>query len=251
MPINTGENGAWVSSTPKVGTSEATVKVGENGSWVDVSAASGSTLASNAVHLWYIDEGSGGTVVDSVGSADGSISLADWVTGSGGYGDAYLDFSPSTDAITEHGVVFTDQSQFTAVVWCRPVEESDAYVMQQDITDGFLIWLNSNEKLQGNVGGTVGEAYIPNYGAWHMVVVTYDGSGTAYFYVYEKGQGQVFSDSWSTSDPTWPGNDEFTLGNRPDLNRDWSGDIDYALLTDIEESEADITGHYNSTVDLY
>jgi len=211
-----------------------------------------SELTQIADHIWNMDEGSGGTIADSVGSADGTLNGPVWTTGQGGAGDAYLTFD-AVDDITTHGAVFdSNDTEFTVCVWAYPTT-SGGYVVQQDIVDGFIIWIAENGEwlpsVNGDVGGNGGLAPA-SLNTWSMLAITY-ASGTANRYLYEAGSGQVASDSYTTTDPSFPGNDEFTFGNRPAGDRPWGDDIDYGIVAFSEASESQITDHYNETVGLY
>lgn len=208
-----------------------------------------SELIQQADHVWYMDEGTGSTVSDGKGSSDGSISGASWVTDSGGVGDAYLDFDGTDDIVTTKEVI-PSNSSFTATAWVQGTSKGDAYIFQQNISDGFLLWSLNGGELQGNIGsGDIGEIFRDlTDGDWFFVAVAWDGS-TAYFYVYEPGNGQVFSDSWSSSSTDMSG--DLTFGNRPDLSRPWDKGIDMITVSLSKEPQSTITDHFNETKEFY
>jgi hypothetical protein len=62
-----------------------------------------SLLPSSAMHRWKLSAGSGSTATDSIGSADGSISGPDWLSGTWVDNHA-LDFTATSDAVTTGGL---------------------------------------------------------------------------------------------------------------------------------------------------
>jgi len=71
-----------------------------NGAYADALSA----IPDSAIHRWPYDEGSGSTVADSIGSADGTINGATWTSGTwvGGYAlsfatDDYVDYGSPSD----------------------------------------------------------------------------------------------------------------------------------------------------------
>lgn len=252
MPANIGDNGSWVESTPKVGNSdawqEATVYVGVDGSWVQVTGggALDTPLTQIADHVWYMDEGSGTTVTDSVGTSDGAISGADWITGGVGTGNAYLDFPNSSDII-DCGNIFDTQDAVTVSVWGELTSSTDgSYVVQQGVTDGFLIWdPGSVDEIQLNLNGSTTNAISITQG-WHMYSFTLASDGSAAFYV-DGTQEETFNPGV----PSWNSGNAFTFGNREDLARPWRDGVDYGVVSYQEATQTEIADHFEQTRGLY
>lgn len=254
MPLKQGQNGSWQSAASKVAAggafSEATVKLGEGGSWTTVSATGGglptSSLTDIADHIWYMDEGSSGSTADSVGSADGTINGPTWVTGSGGAGDAYLTCDGS-DGIINCGNIFDTQDAVTVSVWGELTSsDDDSYVVQQGVTNGFLIWdPGANDEIQPNVNGSVPDP-VPISPGWHMYSLTIASDGSAAFYVDD-----VQERTWNPGVPSWNSSNAFTFGNREDLARPWNDGVDMGVVAYQEATASEISDHYQATQDRY
>lgn len=203
-------------------------------------------------HRWPTDEGSGGTLTDSQGSQNGSLNGPDWVTGSGGNGDAYLDYPNSADYVGYGEVLKPSWSSLSVVVWAKFDSVDNTLVTQAVGTSStdFLIFNNSGSLDYRFDGSQVATADISSTGGWHMVALTVDnGAATAYF-----DDGSVGSTS-GLSTPSWS-SDPFETGNRNagsgfSPSQPWGDGIDDPAVWDSALSASQISDHYNNTVGNY
>jgi hypothetical protein len=134
---------------------------------------------------WKLDEGSGATAYDSVGSNDGTLTnmeVADWVTGKFG---AALDFDGSNEYITRADQGSTDplrvSGAITVGVWIKPDTLSgiDHVVNKEQGTGGYVLGTTGSNIYVAYSSGT--EIEITGSGTlltgqWQYISFTYDGA---------------------------------------------------------------------------
>ena len=238
-PIRKGDG------TPVTPKGISQIRTGDGRILFDGVAIPDSALTQNADHIWYMDEGSGSTVADSVGTEDGTISESVWSSGVGA-GDFVVENQNAGDIITIGDGVFNNETSFTVVAWGFHPSGGDGYLFQQNTTD-VLFQIDGSENITGFVGDESNPTEVTPDEGWIMGAITYDGS-TATIYAYDL-DGEIVTSSWSAPEPSW--DDVFSFGNRPDGDRTWIGGIDYGVVVHSEATESDIQDHYESTVGLY
>ena len=168
---------------------------GLRGSLRNVSVGIDAIPDSQGTHQWNHDEGSGTTLGDAIGSLDGSISGATWLTDAGA-GDAYLDYDGSDDT-TELGTVsqsefthFTENAQGTIFAWINPdATDSDRSIFtsgrsSNDVQISFEI---ASGELQILLGDGSGSYMVNTSGGsvstdvWQPAAFTCDGSTARLF----------------------------------------------------------------------
>lgn len=140
--------------------------------------------AASLLQHWTLNEGTGGTMADSVGTADLSIvgSTSGWTTGKDG--GAFL-FNGSTYARSSSDAVSVPDSGEAAIAfWFRTAPDVGRADVMVDIEDLYTVRL-INGQLQVTFTDSMGS--MPRYGsdlddgAWHHIVAQNNGSTTSMY----------------------------------------------------------------------
>jgi hypothetical protein len=95
-------------------------------------------IPSSAVHRWPVDEGSGQTWADAVGSADLSANFTNWVSGSQYQGGAAADLDGTDDhADTSSIISAMDGASFSFEIWINLDNHSGSGVITSQSDSGF------------------------------------------------------------------------------------------------------------------
>ncbi len=183
-------------------------------------------------HLWTFNEGSGTTVSDSSGLANGTLvnmDANDWVTGK--VGSYALDFDGSNDKVT-FGTrpSLSGQTDFTISAWIKTTSTAIGTIIQQRDSgiDG-QYWLRTNANGTVNFALYGQSAFQFNFsttatvndGSWHHITMQRDGA-----------DGRIYIDGTQAASATG------TI-------RDLSGSIGVALGADIRDNNA----YFNGSID--
>lgn len=98
------------------------VRFQHNGSWYGFHDST-VLLPGDATHYWPWDEGSGTTTADANGSADGSITGANWTSDADAVGGQALDFGAPTDdwyvEVPDQASIDPSTGSFTVGIWVK------------------------------------------------------------------------------------------------------------------------------------
>lgn len=213
---------------------------------------------------WKFDEGVGGTANDTSGNGNvGTLatgnSAPSWVSGKLGKG---LSFDGANDYVSIPTTVLNNMSQGTIGAWLKlnsntaatiALKQSDgentyaAFTIGSYVdtsgqsatgTAGKLYWHNQNSTTQAASTGTV------STGAWHYVVVTFDGSA-ATFYIDGVNSGST-SGNYSIPNDTTVTNS--TIGNwikNSVATNPLNGQLDQVRIYNYVRTPAQIAWEYN------
>jgi hypothetical protein len=224
-----------------------------NGQWVEITNTTGGggdyTLPNSVVHNWRFDEGSGITVSDSVGSANGSINgSAGWITGTW-IGDAALSFDGSDDSVeidsnrTEVG----DTGTFVVTAEFNAINSTHYIGLNDDSNNGQRMYLRSEGDGEIRVG--IGDSapltgFVATTGTKYRFALTWDtGSYSLYINGTEEDVG-TYSGSVTVNSRT-----EWFFGRTRSgvSDPDWfDGNLDNAILADEAYTSQQVTDDYNN-----
>jgi arabinan endo-1,5-alpha-L-arabinosidase len=188
-------------------------------------------------HLWKLNDGSGSTATDSVGSADGTVSGATWtddaVQGGG------LSFDGSDDQVTCGNNLLDTSGSFSVAAWVKLDSHGNGWqtaVCQEgtNVAPFYLQYSNDIERFTLNVkasdatGATslkVQQASRPVAGRWYHLVGVHDANANEVrFYVDGNREAAMnYSDGWN-SGGTFAIGRGYWDGSPADY---WGGDIDH------------------------
>jgi len=145
----------------------------------------------NVIYRWKMDEGTGATVNDSVGSLDGTITGATWVSDSDSVGGSHLDFDGSDDHIDLGSV--TNEPQTTIAFWVNmdafgANNNSDFIIFwsQNGGVDTGMMVLFDAQRLRVNIGSSqaiLSSALSTN--VWYHIGLSYFSNGTVESTIYD------------------------------------------------------------------
>lgn len=203
----------------------------KNGVYADALDA----IPDSVTNHWPTDEGSGSTLFDDRGGADGSINGATWIADSVAVNGHYLDYDGADDKtdLPSGALDYTNQSNFTVTAWVYTDDSS----VRQDILNfggeatggGWSIECHSGNLQYVHHGiERVDSGFAFTGGEWVFVAVRHDAAN-----------GEVtfdFSDQTSTAS-IQSMNDQGTdvaasIGSVTTGGDYWDGGIDEATATD-------------------
>ena len=187
---------------------------------------------------WWKLEGNG---FNSVGSYDASVSGA--IANGGKIGQSYT-FSGGTDIIE---APYTGQpaitNVFTLSAWFRTTTNSASAMRIAGLDASYITWIqDGNWWWYGGIHGDLISSENVADGQWHLATVTYSGAG-----VFCYLDGKYINTIAKTGDVSWS-NVGIVIGNRHDLARGFTGDIDDVLIFDKALTPTEITKLYNESV---
>ena len=148
----------------------------------------GSTLLQGVTNYWKLDETSGTTAVDTVGTVDGTLTAGTFDVG-GKINYSYY----NTGTLGDYGIsmgnnlTILHNSILTINMWVKVEDISDTTVFFSKYdgdkgtyfyrsTTGYLYWLlRSDDTFKNRIDSSPGIITDTN---WHMITATYDGTGT-------------------------------------------------------------------------
>jgi len=256
------------------GSSIGSIRLGDGSEISEVRTGAGDVVFSAAppdsggAHQWNTDEGSGTTWGDSIGSLDGSIVSASWVTGSVGAGGAYLSFDGSDDYID----IPNSASKFSH--WIGGHGTWFAWVKRT--ASNFETIVSANQPFLGNNGsfgfrregggGIRARARNSNgnrifdvtagsiaRNEWRAVAVTADGSRVR---IYTSDSNDNLSQNGSTSISNTQSvtslNDDIRIGSVSTTEKNlFTGDMDIHWTNDIAVSQSAMQSFVNDTKQFY
>lgn len=206
---------------------------------------------SEITNHWRHDEGSGTTLGDDIGSVNGSISGASWVTGSGGLEDAYLSYDGTGDVTTLADASQFDSDTFSWWGWINPDSLSEEHGLIS-VTNGnddiiVLIYITSSGDLEyfinnaagdGNRSITTGSVQTST---WNFFAAVGDNGNRMGFYHALQSDADVTQIEVKTYDQGLNSTaNEIRLGEREDGTSNYAGDMDdvaYAAGGTLSQSE--------------
>lgn len=204
-----------------------------------------STLLDGLVSVWKLDETSGTTMDDAVGSNDGTLSGAT-VNQAGKIGRAVL-FDAANEIIncgTDASIRLTDSLSIS--FWAKAAASQGAngrYAGREALwipyisSSSGLTWIYSGG-IDNNLGG---DNMRDN--AWHHTVITFSvTSDSIRYYVDGSYVGYQAKTTAMGSDGTTP----FTIGNRAAGDRYFTGTIDNVILWNRELTSDEVNELYTS-----
>jgi len=203
---------------------------------------------------------------DYVGPNDGTLTgnTAFATPGTFGYtGDEYLTFDGTGDYLNvpdDATLDFERTDTFSIVAWVKTTSNGETILAKRDNsggqTRGYELWNNGSGQLSFllvNDNSPANYLYVDgtdntiNDGAWHMVVVTYDGSSTAAgTLLYVDGIAQTKTVNQDNLSATTLNNVAFRVGSREAGDIDFTGDIDNVIVYDDVRTPAEILADYNN-----
>jgi len=196
---------------------------------------SASEIPDSVTNHWPADEGSGSTLFDDRGSADGSINGATWVTDSAAVNGHYLDYDGADDKtdLPNGALDYTNQSDFTVTAW---VFVDDASV-NADILNfggsssggGWSIECHSGNLQYVHHGiERVDSGFAFTNGEWVFVAVRYDAANGEV--TFDFGDQMSIASINSMNDVGT--NSAVSFGSVTAGGGFWDGGIDEATATD-------------------
>jgi len=166
--------------------------------------STGGAIPDSAVYYSKFAEGSGSTTVDEVSGTDGTINGADWVTGSGGEGDAHLDFvSANSDTVDTNIVPVTGSQNRTVACWINPddVSSIETIISWGDATDGekYTFGYSSGDLYLEVRNGGYKSSLSLSSDSWQFVGLVLDGSTVGDHMFYLDGTTESASGTSSVS----------------------------------------------------
>lgn len=184
------------------------------------------TYRSSAVARWSMDVGSGSTAFDHIGSNDGSISGASWVTGVKG---SALSFDGNDYARVPHSKSLNVSNSFTVSAWVKPSDLSGTHSVVAKANGNrpapFDLQLRGGGEIWFVIGdGTdyqnINTSGILSADVWQKVTISYDGT---YAYIYHNGSLKA---SEKVTVPVDDDGTDLYVGKRNDDNLYMVGGID-------------------------
>lgn len=214
-----------------------------------VSGGGGGGGPSDLIHYWTMDEQSGGTITDSIGTNNGT-----WTDGVNndvaeetlaGQIDTALDFGTNRYAYMA-GLTLPDEGTFTA--WIKTDFDDSAtpggnhWMLADTPTPRFSLKYNtSTGDYELTTNGTVQTSFTPgvDYTDWFHLGVTWSTSGSQ-FYKDGAAVGTAGTGDDSTDSPT-----NFYMATRTALDRWFNGKIDDVRIYDRALTAQEIDDIYN------
>jgi len=221
-------------------------------------------IPSSAIHHWKIDEGSGTTVADSVGSADGTINGATWDTGTY-VGGAYLDFDGSNDDVdtTTLGNFGSNMfSEFAVALTFKTTQNEGVFLSAGTQFNSYFAVHIGSANLTGNIDGSIGFFLADdsgnqsragtdstfNDGTNHRVVVQKASNGNANdfeFFVDTNSESFTVQGNDISSDNFSNLGANLKFGDRGDDNSRYDGLLDDVIITDSKLSSSEIQDDFD------
>jgi len=202
--------------------------------------STGPDIPDSAVLRYKLDEGSGSTASDSVGSNDlGSIS-ASWITNNWQGGAALefsTDFAESASKVSE----INNSNSFAIGLTIDPDSVTTGVICEQLDSDstGFTIGLVSGEVAARDYNGAGASGSIST-GSKQRVLAGYDGSSPIIYINTSEGTNSNISSNGSTG-----GNLAFGQQTQNDGSRPYHGSLDDVIVYDEAPSSPLATADYD------
>lgn len=213
----------------------------------------GGAIPDSGEHQWYMDEGSGTTLNDSVDGVSASVNGATWNTESGPVGGEYLSFVTDDYVLTDQSIDAA-QTTFTVFGWARI-----------NTFSGFDHALTSAADPGNNTGagwsifteGTSGEIGTVFAGSSFNRNIPFPSSGWGFFALIVDNQTYrliTFDNSSELADDTQSGSDRTPrTGDKLHLGRDardqdyFDGDLDFCGFADKTLTKTEVTDLWDAT----
>jgi hypothetical protein len=200
---------------------------------------------------WKFDDGSGGTAVDTMGNADGTISGASWTTG---YSSGGLQFDGVDDEVDcGTGASLGGQTNFTIMAWIKTSAAGGNQLIIQQRNGGYngeyQFQVNSSGGLYFMVYGNsayqwqLNTAAIVNDGQWHFVAAVRDGANG---YIYIDGNTTAAASGTGTIRDLNPGISVGIGRDIRDNNTQFNGTIDEVRIYNWALSGQDLANVHSS-----
>ena len=215
----------------------------------------------NIVSVWKLEEASG-TRDDPVGSNDLSdINTVGSTTGKSGTCATFVAANNERLSIADAsqvGLDFERTSTFSISAW---VKTSTAAYMQiatkinSSGNTGYQLFFNNDGTISAVLTNTFASNRIQTTttvsgyddGAWHNVVLTYDGSSdVSGLIIYVDGSEPASVDNANTLSASIDNSDGFALGAYDSGAQDWNGEIDEVTVWNAELSSGAVSAINNS-----
>lgn len=222
-----------------------------------------STWNANYQGVWHLQEtgiGSVGDYKDSTSYANDSNSVSNQpvATSSGQIAGAEI-FNGSSSLIAINGgrAYATSAAPFSVSAWVNLKNFSQGSFpvvaeLRTNTVDGWTILLSDNSNYLGiAIGAGDGDwadlktNNTPSFGAWHHIVVTYNGNGAttlSNFQIYLDGSAQSLVGASSFGDNT----NMTTIGNTFDNGNPWPGGIEEFHISSAQLSSDWVATEYNN-----
>lgn len=227
---------------------------------ISTGAASGNGLLTGLQSYWKLDEASG-TIVDSHGSNDGTLTGATY--GATGVINNAIDFDGTGDYITIGDVLdFDFDESFSIQAWYKPNSagsDNHFIVSKQEASGnfrGYSLWRGGTTQSHrvlweivstpSNLLSFRGTTQLNNTSMWYHIVATYDGSDdVSGMTLYINGSAESATGSVNSLSTTTVNSVNLTIGARI-TGQETDGLIDEVGIWARELSSTDVTNLYNS-----
>ncbi|MBI9109473.1 MAG: hypothetical protein JEZ04_22200 [Spirochaetales bacterium] len=198
----------------------------------------------NTVSFWKFDENRGVTAYDSIGSNDGVIHGASWVSGHNG---SALDFDGDSDWVEiPDDVLLNINEEITVVAWVKISEHKSSKIIEketwnsgwslnQDVWDGWEAGVFMQDGTRLGLGWGEGR---PELNEWYHLAITYDEEEFKFFV------DGVLKDSVSTGNTIKLNNKPVSIGSDEGMQKFFAGMIDEIALYDTAMTEENILTNY-------
>lgn len=208
-------------------------------------------LAQTPIFYAKIEEGSGTTTTDEIGSLVGTLTNmdtgTDWVAGRNGIGFG-LDFDGVNDRVDFNDVLDFTAAPISICAWVYPRtlgEGPSGRILDKfnNTTAGYTFLIYSTNRLRFFTGGGGADANTNSVtlNAWNHVAVSWDGSN-ANFFVNGVAQGTPAVTNVPIGNTI-----DLCIGNGQSEDRTFDGVIDEVLIYNAALSEAKIDSIYAAT----
>jgi len=206
-------------------------------------------------HQWYIDEGSGTTLNDSVGSVSATINGATWQSESGPVGGQYLSLDGIDDNWITDSSVDANQTAFTFFGWARfdnfvEFNERFAGGGERGDAEGEEGWYISSDANDGELlvvcgkSSTVRNTPFASAGDWGFIGLILDGDSTRLI-TYDNSQ--ELADVSGSGGRTPTSGDLLYLGSGGAGAGAFGGDCDFVGWADSKLTKTELTDLWEAT----
>jgi len=201
----------------------------------------------NPVLLYYFDEGSGTTAIDSSGQNNGTLNNGVLLNQAGKVKTAYSFDGGDDLVITDNSITY---DKYTWAFWIKRTGSGGTNPrILTPSNAGWILWQKDASKGVGFYGTSLLTSTPPALNTWEHYVITYDRT-TTYGDIYKDGSKVVSSGSASNS----AASGSWVIGHKESTaihGDSWQGLIDEVIIWNKQLSETQIKAIYNTTLPNY
>jgi len=215
-----------------------------------------SAIPDSGDHQWFIDEGSGTTLNDSVGSVNATINGATWESESGTVGGQYLEYDGVDDHFATDSTLGIDKG--TVCGWVRPKEFTNFsnmfFIWGEDVNNGDNGIYVATESTEGeiltvgsdpNAGSVLRNVPFVSTNSWGFFGFTWDGTDHR---LITFDNSSELADQTASAGKNTSGSETLYVGGNPADGAFLEGDTDFFVATqDRTLTKAEITDLWEAT----